>query len=67
MEEEYLRFDMFWDHVKRWWSLYGVVVLTIAISELQFLQTVIKDNPKLSMLIAMLLIALAKVSKSPKQ
>jgi len=58
---------MFWDHVKRWWSLYGVVVLTIAISELQFLQTVIKDNPKLSMLIAMLLIALAKVSKSPKQ
>ena len=56
---------MFWDHVKRWWSLYGVVVLTIAISELQFLQTVIKDNPKLSMLIAMLLIALAKVSRSP--
>jgi len=54
-----------WDHFRKWWSMYGVIVLTIAMSEIQYLQEIVKNNPRLSMVLAMLLIALAKVSISP--
>lgn len=53
------------DHLKRWWAVYGTVVLTITIAELELLKQTVSKNPTASLVIAGLLVALGILAKSP--
>lgn len=54
------------DHVKKWWSVYGTVVLASLTYLLPIAQNYVAAHPHVDTVIASVIVVLAKVSKSPK-